>query len=116
MIGEQLKTHEEFEGLLCPAKGDPAKYAPLVIVYFTARWCGACKRIDFNKIVNAPNSIAAKWRTCDVDVNNFTPGFCDVRAIPSFQAIIYGRCEPLFQSSSTDDIITWMKKMTAKMI
>jgi len=111
MIGEQLRTHEEFEGLLCPANGDRAKYTPLVIIYFTARWCGACKRIDFGRVAE---SIAARWRTCDVDVNNFTPGFCDVRAIPSFQAIIYGRCEPLFQSSSTDDIIAWLQKLKTK--
>lgn len=108
-----LKTQEEFETLLCPPNGNKNDYSPLVIVYFTANWCGACKRIDWSKI-QPEKHIGITWLLCDVDKNDYTPGYCGVKSIPAFQALIYGRHEPLFQSNSADDILSWLCTLVEK--
>ena len=97
----KLVSQELFEGLL----KEPV--APIVIVYFTAKWCGACKQIDWSQV----KTDGIKWFVCDVDENDYTPGFCGVRSIPSFQAIINGKCVPLFVSNSAADINAWVSKL-----
>ncbi len=107
---QPLPSHEYFESLLIRQSNIEAplqqKANPLVIVYFTARWCGACKRLDIPTLVGVrPDS---QWFICDIDANEYTPGYCGVRSIPSFQAISYGKPVPLFSSSSTTDVAHWL--------
>ena len=111
---EPLLTQEQFEGYLCGPKDDPKKFAPIRIVYFTANWCGACKRIDWDQIARVFANAGIKWMKCDIDKNDYTGGFCGVKSIPAFQALIYGKYIPIFANSSTEDIIQWVQGIISK--
>jgi len=95
-----LQSHEEFESLLA------AKY-PIAMVKFGATWCGPCKRIDKDMLLGLSDKIV--WYDCDLDENEETPAYCGVSTIPSFLAIVNGVPQPLFQSSDTRQVVTWMQ-------
>ena len=80
-----------------------------VLIYFTADWCGACKRIDWDFIEEEFPTLPI-YR-CDVDVNKYTPGFCQVRSIPNFIMIYPGNKNMIgpFQESDTAKIATWIQ-------
>jgi hypothetical protein len=98
-----LPSQEFFESLI--KKGVP--HDPIAIIRFSAGWCQPCKRIDTNALLNLSNQI--KWYMCDLDDNDYTPGYCGVRAIPAFLAIVNGVPQPIFQSSDTMKVIEWIK-------
>ena len=87
-----LLTQEQFELLLRPHRatqeGINGKYDPIVGIAFGADWCGPCRRTDKDAIADATPGI--KWYYCDVDENNYTPGYCGVRSIPCFVLIVDG--------------------------
>jgi len=95
-----LQNHEEFETLLS------GKY-PIARVKFGATWCGPCKRIDKDMLLSLSDKIV--WYDCDLDENEETPAYCGVSTIPSFLAIVNGVPQPLFQSSDTRQVVTWMQ-------
>ncbi len=45
----------------------------------------------------------------DIDENDYTPGYCGVKKIPAFLAIVNGVPQPIFQCSNTMKIAEWMK-------
>ena len=99
-----LQTHEIFESLYTREVAQAAKPS---LIYFTADWCGACKRIDWDFILEEfPDLPVYK---CDVDVNKYTPGFCQVRSIPSF-VIIKGPKQVVgpMQASDTAKVASWI--------
>jgi hypothetical protein len=55
----------------------------------------------------------AIWFKCDVDENPYTPGYCGVKTIPAFQAILDGKAQPLFGSSVTQDVAKWLASFPA---
>lgn len=81
-----LLSQEQFEQMLRPRRateeGITGKYAPFACIAFGADWCGPCKRIDKGMIVKA--TPGAEWYYCDVDVNSYTHGYCELSAIPSY--------------------------------
>ena len=83
----------------------------LVIVYFTANWCSACKRLDLAKIVaSAP---AASWYKCDVDENDYTGPFCGVKGLPTFVAFHAGRVLDKLSNSNTEVVISWINDVNS---
>jgi len=103
-----LQTQEQFEKLLKPVD-EKGKLAPeAVIVYFTAAWCGACKRIDFDSLLSStPKTLV--WYKCDVDENKYTLGYCGLSKIPSFALIKDGKFFGKFSSSDTLTIFDNLK-------
>ena len=101
-----LPNQEYFEGLIARTNSGAAEFKPLVIIYFTASWCGACKRLDLPALVASRPD--AQWFVCDVDDNNYTPGYCGIKTIPAFQAISYGKTMPLFSNSSMPAVGAWL--------
>ena len=104
-----LPDQELFECLLCK-KEDPVRLPTVpvcAVVWFTAKWCGPCKRVDPAKLITEFPMVV--FYKCDVDENDYTAGYCNVRAIPTFLAIEKGKVLGTFQSSSTDDISTWIR-------
>lgn len=103
-----LETQEEFEQLI----GRTASEEPLppaTLIYFTANWCGACRRIKMNEVEEAARNI--QMLKCDVDKNNYTPGFCNVRSIPAFIAIKDTKIIGELQTSDTGKIVDWIKQL-----
>ena len=98
-----LPNQEFFESLI--QKGVP--HEPIVLIKFGATWCNPCKRIDMDTLLGLHSQI--KWYECDLDTNGYTAGYCGVKTIPAFLAIVNGVPQPIFQSSNTEKIAEWMK-------
>ena len=129
ILPQDLPSHQFFEDLLSRNRLDNVPEAPygaeadrllkinahreritpLVIVYFTAKWCGACKRLDIPTLCQIRRD--AMWYKCDIDDNTYTPGYCGVRTIPSFQAIVNGKAVPLLASSDNAVVANWLSKL-----
>lgn len=78
-----------------------------MIIKFGAQWCGPCKRLDMDFLTNLSEHI--KWYECDIDENDYTAGYCGVKSIPAFLAIVNGQPQPLFACSDVMKIAQWMK-------
>jgi thiol-disulfide isomerase/thioredoxin len=105
-----LLGHEEFEMLIGRQPSPPGTILPsLTVVYFTAGWCGACKRLDFEQIHQALPD--ASWRKVDVDMNQFTLGYCGLRSIPSFLVIKDMTVLGALSDSRTEKVIAWLRSL-----
>jgi len=102
-----LMSQEEFEEIL----NDPKPR--FTAVYFGATWCGPCKRIDTD-ILDTMSGV--EWLKCDVDQNNYTPGYCGVRSIPSFLVVSNGKVTGPIQQSDTVTVIQWVLEQQSKHI
>ena len=100
-----LPSQEFFESLI--KKNPPKPHDPVILIKFSANWCGPCKRIDMNYLLGLSDKI--KWYSCDIDELDYTAGYCGVRSIPAFLAIVNGQAQPLFVSSDTMKVAQWMK-------
>ncbi len=100
-----LPSQEFFESLI--KKNPPKPHDPITIIKFSANWCQPCKRIDMNYLLGLSDKI--KWYSCDIDEMDYTSGYCGVRSIPAFLAIVNGQPQPLFVSSDTMKVAQWMK-------
>jgi len=101
-----LQTQEQFESLLNKeANKEKAvpQSGPKVAVYFTANWCGACKRLDWKAIEAAFPDIT--WYKCDIDENDYTLGYCGLKSLPSFAFIKGGKFLGTEASSNTEKVI-----------
>jgi len=83
--------------------------SPLAIVYFTAKWCGPCNRLNLHQIVNTRPGI--QWYLCDVDVNDYSLGYCGGSSIPSWLAIVKGKAQPLYTQSNTQTVCSWINSL-----
>jgi thioredoxin 1 len=79
----------------------------LFIIKLGASWCGPCSKLDKDYLVGLSDKI--KWYKCDIDENKYSPGYCGVKTIPAFLAIVNGSVKPLFGSSDTMKVAEWMK-------
>ena len=102
-----LQTQEMLEVML--GRRTPENNEPIVsfaVIYFTANWCGACKNLDLGKITNSLPK--ATWFKCDVDENEYSPGFCQIKSIPSFLVIKDKKVLGLLSNSDNDKVINWL--------
>ena len=98
-----LQTQEQFEALYKEVKLD----AP-ILIYFTASWCGACKRLNWDFIEDEfPDLTIYK---CDIDENKYTPGFCGVRSIPNMIIMHPSKKLEQLQTNDTAKLATWINK------
>ena len=103
-----LLTQSQFEDLLKPNRPDGKPASEAVVVYFTAPWCGACKKLDFKALLEStPKTIV--WYKCDVDVNKYTLGYCGLTKIPSFAIIKNGKFLTKFSTSDTMTVFDTLK-------
>jgi thioredoxin-like negative regulator of GroEL len=105
-----LESHEYLEQLLGrgPARQPEAEPLPAAtVVYFTANWCAACRRLDLAALEAAFPGL--DWLKCDVDANQYSPGFCGVRSIPSFMLFLRGKAVGPFTSSDTGKVAAWLE-------
>ena len=98
-----LLDQEMFESLLKPTGPDGKPNKKEIAIYFTASWCGACKRLDHDLIQGTfPNIV---WYKCDVDENQYTLGYCGLQKIPSFVMIKDSVFAGKFTSSDTSVVL-----------
>jgi thioredoxin-like negative regulator of GroEL len=102
-----LQSQEELEILL--GKIPTEKPIPeFVIIYFTATWCKACKRLDMEQLVKTAST--ATWLKCDIDLNDYTAGYCGIRSIPSFLVIKEKKVVGQLGDSRTEKVVEWLKR------
>lgn len=80
----------------------------LTIIWFSATWCGPCRKVEIDRLMN---EIPANWLKCDVDRNNYTPGYCNIRSIPAFMVIYNKKILGTKNSSNTNELLTWFKSI-----
>lgn len=98
-----LQTQEQFETMYTK----DTLPGP-VLIYFTASWCGACTRLDWNFLLEEfPGLPVYK---CDIDENKYTPGYCGVKSIPNFIIMSPDKKLEQLQSSDTAKVATWINK------
>ena len=105
-----LNSQEELEALI--GRGEyVGELPPLTIIWFSAEWCGPCKRIPIEQLMN---EFPANWLKCDVDRNSYTPGYCNIRSIPSFMVIYNKQVLGTKNSSSPIELREWFKTILSK--
>lgn len=71
----QLEFEEYWKGVATPVK--PAGYRGAdkgFFVYFTASWCGPCRRLDIDAIESAAKSVGVPIWKVEQTVNDYTAG------------------------------------------
>lgn len=81
-------------------------------VYFTATWCGACKRLDLDAVEAAAKTAGVPLWKVEQTVNDYTAGFCAVRSLPTFLFITPKVVVSRLSSSRTEDVTAWMKEVS----
>lgn len=105
-----LETQEEFEQLIGKLPSS-IPLAPLTVIWFSAEWCGPCKRVQINKLMS---EFQANWLKCDVDRNSYTAGYCSIRSIPTFMVIYNTKVLGTKGSSDTNEILQWLNSLITK--
>lgn len=49
------------------------------------------------------------WLKCDIDQNNYTPGYCGVRSIPTFLIVKNKKVGESLQSTSNEKVEAWVR-------
>ena len=101
-----LPTQEQFESLLKRNWVEPG--APFVVVYFTAPWCGACKKLDLDALTAARPDVV--WYKVNVDENTYSLGYCGLNRIPGFVFLKGGDVVHQVNSSSNQVILDLMNQ------
>jgi thioredoxin-like negative regulator of GroEL len=104
-----LQSQEELEKLLGKIPSEEP-IPDFVILYFTAKWCTACKRLDLQTILDTAPT--AKWLKCDIDLNDYTAGYCGIRSIPSFLVIKDKKVVSQLTDSRTEKVVEWLKRFS----
>ena len=101
-----LPTQEQFESLLKRNWVEPG--AAFVVVYFTAPWCGACKKLDLDALQAARSDVI--WYKVNVDENTYSLGYCGLNRIPGFVFLKEGDVVHQVNSSSNQVILDLMNQ------
>jgi thioredoxin-like negative regulator of GroEL len=103
-----LLNQEQFEKEIWNT--EPSNNNKTYIIYFTAPWCGACQRLDIPSIrsmipASAPNTT---WYKCDIDENDYTSSYCEIRQIPTFLCIRNKKVVSRITSSVNSKVYEWL--------
>ena len=104
-------TQEEFEVLIGRAEPTEEISEPpeATVVYFTATWCGPCRSVRTAELEEGLKGV--QWLKCDVDQNDYTPGYCQIRSIPTFLVVKNKKVMGKFSSTNTETILTNVTKL-----
>lgn len=78
------------------------------IIYFTAAWCGPCKRLDCEALDHAAAERGLTLWKCDDTVNSYTGGYCSVNSFPTFAYFHPKKIVSMFKSSDTEQVKQWI--------
>lgn len=80
------------------------------IVYFTAQWCQACKRLDLSQIKAECKSLGIPFWICVEEENNYTAGYCSVNRYPTFVFFEPKNIKCKISNSKTEAVVEWLRK------
>ena len=107
---KNLATQEEFEILL--GKGNNQYDLPaLTVIWFSAAWCGPCRNVDIKRLQEL---FPANWLKCDIDQNDYTPGYCGIRSVPTFLVVYKTKIVGQISSSTTNEILNYLQNIQLK--
>ena len=78
------------------------------LVYFSATWCGPCRRLDIDAIEACAKTQGVPIWKVEQTVNDYTAGFCDVRSLPTFMLFTPKKVVSRVSSSATEDVLNWI--------
>jgi thioredoxin 1 len=81
------------------------------IVYFTASWCKACRKLDIDTIQAAADSKNIVFYTCNETQNDYTAGYCGIKSFPTFVFFKPKTIVSSIQSSDTTQVIEWIQQL-----
>jgi thioredoxin 1 len=83
----------------------------LIICYFTATWCGPCKKISPDVTNIGENNDHLIVIKIDVDEFEEISGFCQIDCMPTFKFYKNNNIEPIhsFSGADTDELINTIK-------
>ena len=105
-----LMKQEHFEKMIGRAALEDGESIPrVIVVYFTATWCGPCRMVRPAELEAGLPMIT--WLKCDIDQNDYTAGYCGVRSIPTFLVIENMKIKGKFTSTQTEVILENVQAM-----
>jgi hypothetical protein len=107
-----LDSQEELEALIGRGGSYDGEIPDLTIIWFSAEWCGPCKKIPISQLMS---EFPANWLKCDVDRNKYSPGYCNIRTIPSFMVIYKTKILGTKGSSSIIELNEWFRTILSNL-
>ena len=103
-----LTNQTQFEELIGKI---PSEYpiSDLSVIWFSAEWCNPCKKINIDYLME---NFKANWLKCDIDQNDYTAGYCNIRSIPSFLVVYKKKIIDIKSHSDTNTILLWLENLT----
>lgn len=101
----QSITQQEFEELWF-SKDETQQW----IIYFTASWCGACKKLDIETIAKKAH---LPFYICDETINDYTAGYCGIRKFPTFVLFTPKKIMNTFTNNDTAKVCEWIDSVCA---
>ncbi|XP_077981068.1 thioredoxin-like [Glandiceps talaboti] len=108
MSVREIETKEEFDAALKQA-GDK-----LVVVDFSAEWCGPCRQIAPKYKAMAAEFKDVVFLKVDVDVNSDTSEACGVNCMPTFQFFKNSEKVEEFSGANEDKLRSTLKEKGGK--
>jgi hypothetical protein len=81
------------------------------IVYFTAAWCKPCQNLDLTRLESTALARGITLLKCDETINDYTAGYCQVRAFPTFVFYTPGKEMSRIKSNITEDVDNWINML-----
>lgn len=100
-------SQEQFEAMWW-TKDPESPYHKGFFIYFTAAWCGPCKKLDQAAIEAAVAERNLPYFKCDETVNKYTSGYCNVRSFPTFHFCTPKKLVSSCSSSDTAEVLAWI--------
>ena len=79
------------------------------IVYFTAAWCGPCKKLNMEQLDKIAKSRNLTIWKCDETINNYTAGYCGVKSFPTFIHFQPKTIVSKIQPRNTEEAKQWLE-------
>eukprot|EP00301_Raphidiophrys_heterophryoidea_P026694 c9277_g1_i1.p2 GENE.c9277_g1_i1~~c9277_g1_i1.p2 ORF type:complete len:120 (-),score=26.24 c9277_g1_i1:89-448(-) len=96
---QEVKTKAEFDNVIANASG-------LVVVDFTATWCGPCQRIKPKVHELAEQNTDVVFVAVDVDDNSDVAGAYNISSMPTFVFIKGGQEVDRFSGANAEKLVS----------
>lgn len=104
---DEIKTQNEFE-MMWFSTDESLKW----IIYFTANWCKACKKLDIEEIKKIAEEKRISIFVCNESTNDYIAGYCGVRTYPTFMYFSAPRkIGSSISNNNTNTVIEWLKSL-----